>query len=107
LQVAAELIAHNIRARRRAFHRQRAGCASAACYLLDAEGRGRGIAAASPTTSRRAPPSCDFAIFYRVNALSRAFEFALRERGVPYQMVNGLEFFQRREIKDISRTCTC
>ncbi len=31
----------------------------------------------------------DFAIFYRVNALSRAVEFALREQGVPYQMVNG------------------
>ena len=48
---------------------------------------------------RRRPS--DFAVFYRVNALSRAFEFALRELGVPYQMVNGLEFFQRKEIKDI------
>ncbi len=43
----------------------------------------------------------DFAIFYRVNALSRNLEFALRGEGVPYQMVNGLEFYQRREIKDI------
>ncbi len=42
----------------------------------------------------------DFAIFYRVNALSRSLEFALRGEGVPYQMVNGLEFYQRREIKD-------
>jgi DNA helicase II / ATP-dependent DNA helicase PcrA len=43
----------------------------------------------------------DFAIFYRVNALSRALEFNLREQGIPYQMVNGLEFYQRREIKDV------
>ena len=43
----------------------------------------------------------DFAIFYRTNALSRAFEFALREAGVPYQMVHGVEFFQRKEIKDV------
>jgi DNA helicase-2/ATP-dependent DNA helicase PcrA len=43
----------------------------------------------------------DFAIFYRVNALSRSLEFALRDQGVPYQMVNGLEFYQRREIKDM------
>ena len=50
-------------------------------------------------SGRRRP--CDFAVFYRVNALSRALEFALREAGVPYQMVNGLEFFQRKEIKDI------
>lgn len=43
----------------------------------------------------------DFAIFYRVNALSRAFEFAFREHGIPYQMVNALEFYQRKEIKDV------
>jgi len=43
----------------------------------------------------------DFAIFYRVNALSRSLEFALRDEGVPYQMVNGLEFYQRKEIKDV------
>jgi len=43
----------------------------------------------------------DFAIFYRVNALSRTFEFAFRERGIPYQIVRGLEFFQRKEIKDV------
>jgi DNA helicase-2/ATP-dependent DNA helicase PcrA len=36
-----------------------------------------------------------------MNALSRAFEFAMREHGIPYQMVNGLEFFQRKEIKDV------
>lgn len=43
----------------------------------------------------------DFAIFYRANALSRSFEFAMREMGVPYQIVNGLEFYQRQEIKDV------
>lgn len=43
----------------------------------------------------------DFAIFYRVNALSRAFEFAFREHGVPFQIVSALEFFQRKEIKDV------
>jgi DNA helicase-2/ATP-dependent DNA helicase PcrA len=43
----------------------------------------------------------DFAIFYRTNALSRSFESALRGEGVQYQMVNGLEFYQRREIKDV------
>ena len=43
----------------------------------------------------------DFAIFYRINALSRSLEFALRDQGVPYQMINGLEFYQRKEIKDV------
>jgi len=54
--------------------------------------------AAEIRAGRRRPR--DFAIFYRVNALSRSLEFALRDEGVPYQMVNGLEFYQRREIKD-------
>ena len=43
----------------------------------------------------------DIAIFYRINALSRTIENALRNHQVPYQIVNGLEFFQRKEIKDI------
>jgi DNA helicase-2/ATP-dependent DNA helicase PcrA len=43
----------------------------------------------------------DFAVFYRVNALSRTVEHALRRRGIPYQVVRGLEFYQRREIKDL------
>ena len=43
----------------------------------------------------------DFAVFYRTNALSRSLEFALREFSIPYQMVNGLEFYQRKEIKDV------
>ncbi|MFM7034742.1 MAG: ATP-dependent helicase [Planctomycetia bacterium] len=43
----------------------------------------------------------DFAILFRTNALSRALEVALRSRGVPYQLVRGLEFFKRREIRDV------
>lgn len=43
----------------------------------------------------------DFAIFYRVNSLSRAFENALRSFAVPYQIIKGLEFYQRKEIKDV------
>ncbi len=43
----------------------------------------------------------DFAVFYRINALSRTLEHAFRAAGVPYQVVNGLEFYQRREIKDV------
>ncbi|MCA9262448.1 MAG: UvrD-helicase domain-containing protein [Planctomycetales bacterium] len=43
----------------------------------------------------------DFAILYRVNALSRNFEHVLREFGLAYQIVNGVEFYQRKEIKDV------
>ncbi|MEQ8210945.1 MAG: UvrD-helicase domain-containing protein [Lacipirellulaceae bacterium] len=47
----------------------------------------------------------DFAIFYRVNALSRSLERGLRDAGVPYQMIRGLEFYQRKEIKDVLGYC--
>ncbi len=51
------------------------------------------------SAGRRQPR--DFAVFYRMNALSRQLEHSLREYGIPYQMVNGVEFYQRKEIKDV------
>lgn len=43
----------------------------------------------------------DFAILCRMNALTRVLEHAFRSRGLPYQIVNGLEFYKRKEIKDL------
>jgi DNA helicase-2/ATP-dependent DNA helicase PcrA len=43
----------------------------------------------------------DFAVFYRVNALSRAIESALKAEAIPHQIVSGMEFFARQEIKDL------
>ena len=43
----------------------------------------------------------EMAIFYRVNFMQRALERALRLTGIPYQIVAGTEFFQRKEIKDV------
>lgn len=43
----------------------------------------------------------DFAVLYRTNWLSRAFEHSFRQIGVPYQVLNGHEFYQRKEIKDV------
>jgi DNA helicase-2/ATP-dependent DNA helicase PcrA len=42
----------------------------------------------------------DFAILYRTNAQSRAFEESLRRMGIPYTMYGGISFYQRKEIKD-------
>jgi len=43
----------------------------------------------------------DFAILYRTNAQSRAFEEALRKVGLKYRIIGGLSFYQRKEIKDL------
>jgi DNA helicase-2/ATP-dependent DNA helicase PcrA len=42
----------------------------------------------------------DFAILYRTNAQSRAFEESLRRHNIPYRIFGGLSFYQRKEIKD-------
>jgi DNA helicase-2/ATP-dependent DNA helicase PcrA len=42
----------------------------------------------------------DFAVLYRTNAQSRAFEEALRQMGIPYTIYGGISFYQRKEIKD-------
>lgn len=43
----------------------------------------------------------DFAIFYRTNAQSRVFEEMLRREKIPYRVVGGLKFYDRREVKDV------
>jgi len=43
----------------------------------------------------------DFAVFYRINAQSRAMEDAFRRERIPYKIIGGVEFYRRKEIKDI------
>lgn len=43
----------------------------------------------------------DMAILYRTNAQSRIFEEKLKQRGIPYAIVRGISFYDRKEIKDL------
>ena len=43
----------------------------------------------------------DIAVLYRTNAQSRAVEEALLEENIPYKIIGGIKFYQRKEIKDI------
>ena len=43
----------------------------------------------------------DIAILYRLNALSRSLESALRDRGLPYRIFGGQRFYDRKEIRDV------
>ena len=43
----------------------------------------------------------DFAVLYRTNAQSRAFEDVFNRRRVPYRLVGGVKFWERREVKDV------
>ena len=44
----------------------------------------------------------DFAVIYRANTLSRPFEEALRTQRIPYTVVGGTSYFDRKEIRDLS-----
>lgn len=56
------------------------------------------IAAAVREGSRK---YSDFAVFYRVNALSRSVETALSRHGIPFQVAAGFSFYDRAEIRDL------
>ena len=43
----------------------------------------------------------DFALLYRTNAQSRSFEEAMMGRNIPYRVIGGVRFYERKEIKDI------
>ncbi len=43
----------------------------------------------------------DIAVFYRLNSQSRALEDALRREKIPYKIIGGVEFYRRKEVKDV------
>jgi DNA helicase-2/ATP-dependent DNA helicase PcrA len=103
LRVADELIRHNVRRKQKdLFTENPEGAAvklTAYPTQIDEASHIAAQISSDVRAGRRRPR--DFAIFYRTNALSRQFEHALREQVIPYQIVNGLEFYQRKEIKDV------
>jgi DNA helicase-2/ATP-dependent DNA helicase PcrA len=51
-------------------------------------------------TARGTPPN-EIAVFYRIHAQSRVLEEALRSENIPYQIVGGMKFFERAEVKNL------
>ncbi len=43
----------------------------------------------------------DFAVLYRTNVQSRALEDSLRRNGIPYKIIGGIRFYERKEVKDL------
>ncbi len=64
----------------------------------EADGIAEEIAAQVASGARK---YSDFAIFYRVNALSRLLETALSRHAIPYQVAAGYSFFERAEVRDL------
>jgi DNA helicase-2/ATP-dependent DNA helicase PcrA len=105
LKVANRLIKNNARRRGKNLWSDRTEgdpvrILSAADDKTEAEFIADEIQSSGPQSSK-ARPWTDFAILYRMNAQSRQFEEVLRERRIPYRVVGGKSFFDRREVKDV------
>jgi DNA helicase-2/ATP-dependent DNA helicase PcrA len=53
------------------------------------------------STAKSARPYHDISVFYRINAQSRAIEDELVKNWIPYTVVGGMKFYERKEIKDV------
>lgn len=67
---------------------------------MDEDGEAVEVATQIQAWLARGVAANEIAVFYRTNASSRALELKLTERQMPYQVVGGLAFFARREIRD-------
>lgn len=101
LAVASALIAHNQRRKHKKLWCDGEAGAPVQVWQF-AEGRDEAERIAQTIAAMIADGRrpADFAIFYRVNAISRGLEEALRANRVPYRIARGVEFYNRREIKD-------
>jgi superfamily I DNA/RNA helicase len=72
----------------------------------DAEGDAVGSRIYELVENQKVPPD-HIAILYRSSPQSRLFEEALRLRSIPYRVVGGMEFFQRKEVKDTLAMMSC
>ncbi len=102
LTAAQALIRHN-RARREKDLRTGRGPGPplGVAQLLDEDQEALAVAEAVQEWIQAGTPPREVAIFYRTNACSRALEAAFTRLQIPYQVVGGLSFFERREIKDL------
>ncbi len=103
LQTADALISHNIQRKPKRLKTDNASGESVELRLhRDGQDEANGIAneiAALVEAGERQWK--DFAIFYRVNALSRSLETALARQKISYQIAGGVAFYERAEIKDL------
>ncbi len=67
----------------------------------DEEEEGNFIADEVLTAFSRGIPYSEIAIFYRVHSLSRSLERAFLDKGIPYTIVRGTEFYRRAEVQDL------
>ena len=102
LAIAGAVIAHNLARKDKRLWTDNAEGERAALYRAWDENEEASFVAQS--IRARAAEGGDYrevAVFYRTNAQSRVLEDALRRASIPYLIVGGVRFYERREIKDM------
>ena len=101
LEVANEVIARNRARKEKRLHTERPGGRPVTVLQLSDE-RAEAARVVEEIQSRMGERQAgDFVVLYRTNAQSRPFEEALRRAGLPYRIVGGVRFYERREIRDV------
>jgi DNA helicase-2/ATP-dependent DNA helicase PcrA len=102
LAIADKLIGHNQRRKEKKLWTDNPQGEKARVYLCqDEHDEANAIKEELAALNRTGVPWSKMAIFYRMNSLSRVMEDALRRGGIPYQIARGVEFYGRKEIKDV------
>ncbi|HNL70655.1 MAG TPA: 3'-5' exonuclease, partial [Leptospiraceae bacterium] len=102
LKAASSLIAHNSERREKTLFTRQPGGEKIhyTVYESDTE-EAAGAISRIKSLKQQGIPYAESAVFYRTNAQSRHFEELLRRDGIPYLLVGGFPFYDRKEIKDL------
>jgi DNA helicase-2/ATP-dependent DNA helicase PcrA len=102
LAAASQLVSHNLqRFDRPLFTDHEPGEKLTVIACMDETQEAQIVAERSADLIRLGSAAGQVAVFYRTNAMSRALELGFARAGIPYQVVAGIEFFGRREVKDL------
>ncbi|RLB58674.1 MAG: ATP-dependent DNA helicase PcrA [Deltaproteobacteria bacterium] len=102
LEAANRVIAANRRRHRKRLRAQSDGGEPVRVLeFVDEQQEATFVAGEAQRLLEQGRPLAGLAVFYRINALSRALEEALRLYGLPYRIVGGTRFYDRREIRDV------
>jgi DNA helicase II / ATP-dependent DNA helicase PcrA len=102
LAIADRLITFNLRRKeKRLWTENEAGEKALVLYCRDEHSEAAAVAEELARLHKDGTEWSGMAVFYRMNSLSRVMEDALRRRQIPYQIARGVEFYDRKEIKDV------
>ncbi|MCL6444362.1 MAG: exodeoxyribonuclease V subunit gamma [Alicyclobacillus sp.] len=102
LEAANAVIRHNTQRKEKMLKSVRGlGRPVVVCALTDGEDEARYVADQIQTHVASGGDYGDCAVLYRANAQSRVIEEAFMQQAIPYTIVGGLTFYDRREIKDV------